>query len=44
MREIYEGINKFAEREREEAEKAIQDIKADSYIAQEIKYQTALLR
>lgn len=44
-----EEITKFAEREKEEAEKAIQTeenqvcIKADSYIAKEIKYQTALL-
>ena len=49
MSDIYEEIRKFAEREKAEAEKAIQTeenqvcIKADSYIAKEIKYQTALL-
>lgn len=49
MSDIYEEIRKFAEREKEEAKKAIQTeenqacIKADSYIAKEIKYQTALL-
>lgn len=49
MTSIYEEIEKFAERERAEAEKALQTeenqvcIKADSYVAKEIKYQTALL-
>ena len=49
MSDIYEEIRKFAEGEKEEAEKALQTeenqvcIKADSYIAKEIKYQTALL-
>lgn len=49
MSDIYEEIRKFAEREKAEAEKAIQTeenqvcIKADSYIAKEMKYQTALL-
>lgn len=49
MSDIYEEIRKFAEREKEEAKEAIQTeenqvcIKADSYIAKEIKYQTALL-
>jgi hypothetical protein len=47
--DIYEEIRIFAEGEKEEAEKALQTeenqvcIKADSYIAKEIKYQTALL-
>lgn len=49
MSDFYEEIRKFAEREKAEAEKAIQTeenqvcIKADSYVAKEIKYQTALL-
>ena len=49
MSEIYEEIRKFAEREKKEVENALQEekkqvcIKADSYIAKEIKYQTALL-
>lgn len=47
--DIYEEIRKFAEREKAEAEKALQTeekqvcVKADSYVAKEIKYQTALL-
>ena len=49
MGNIYEEVRKFAEREKEETKKALQEeenqvcIKADSYIAKEIKYQTALL-
>lgn len=49
MKDIYEEIEKFIESEKVEAEKALQMeenqvcIKADSYIAKEIKYQTALL-
>lgn len=49
MSDIYEEVRKFAEGEKAEAEKALQAeenqvcIKADSYIAKEIKYQTALL-
>ena len=49
MSEIYEEIRKFAEREKKEVQNALQEekkqvcIKADSYIAKEIKYQTALL-
>lgn len=49
MSDIYEEVSKFAEREKEEAKKALQAeenqvcIKVDSYIAKEIKYQTALL-
>ena len=49
MSDIYEEISKFTEREKKEAERALQEeenqvcIKADSYIAKEIKYQTALL-
>ena len=49
MRDIYEEIRKLNESEKKEAEKALQAeenqvcIKADSYIAKEIKYQTALL-
>ncbi len=47
--DIYEAVRKFAEDEKAEAEKALQTeenqvcIKPDSYIAKEIKYQTALL-
>lgn len=46
---IQEAIVEFAKREREEAEKAkenernIASINPESYIAKEIKYQTALL-
>lgn len=49
MSNIYEEIAKFAECEKKEAQKALQEeknqvcIKADSYIAKEVKYQTALL-
>lgn len=49
MSDIYEEVRKFAEGEKAETEKALQAeenqvcIKADSYIAKEIKYQTALL-
>lgn len=49
MRDIYEEVSKFTEHEKEEAKKALQTeenqvcIKADSYIAKEIKYQTAIL-
>lgn len=49
MSDIYEEVRKFAEGEKAEAEKALQAeenqvcIKADSYIAKEIKYQTAML-
>lgn len=46
---VYKTISNFLKRERSEAEKALKSekrqvcIKADSYIAKEIKYQTALL-
>lgn len=49
MRDIYKEIINFAESEKAEAEKVLKTeenqvcIKADSYIAKEIKYQTALL-
>lgn len=49
MSNINEGIRKFTEQEKKEAEKALKTeknqvcIKADSYVAKEIKYQTALL-
>lgn len=49
MSDIYEEIAKFAECEKKEAQKALQEeenqvcIKADSYIAKEVRYQTALL-
>lgn len=47
--EIYEEIERFAAREKEEAEKVktqeknVVSIDPDSYIAKEIKYQTAML-
>lgn len=46
--DIHEEITKFAKREREEAEKAKENeekvvcVDPDSYIAKEIKYQTAI--
>lgn len=46
--DIHEEITKFAKREREEAEKAKESeekvvcVDPDSYIAKEIKYQTAI--
>lgn len=49
MNKISEAIEKFAQRERDEAEKACKEeknqvnINPDSYIAKEIKYQTALI-
>ena len=49
MDKISEAIEKFAQRERDEAEKACKEeknqvsINPDSYIAKEIKYQTALI-
>ena len=49
MDKISEAIERFAQRERDEAEKACKEeknqvsINPDSYIAKEIKYQTALI-
>lgn len=49
MADIFEALTEIAKSQKEETERAVQTeenqvcIKADSYIAKEIKYQTALL-